>query len=166
MNIFLLGFMGSGKSTVGQLLAARLKCAFVDLDERIERAEGRTISEIFAADGEPAFRAIETRELRKLLGEARAAPSAVVALGGGVFAQAENRRLLQDSGGLTVFLDCPLEELQRRCHGFEHRPLARDPHAARALFEARLPFYRQAALTVDASGPAEQTAETIASSLP
>lgn len=157
--------MGSGKSTVGGLLAARLKCAFVDLDERIERAEGRTISEIFATGGEPAFRAIETRELRKLLGELPASPGAVVALGGGVFAQAENRQLLQDCGGLTVFLDCPLEELERRCRGFEHRPLAADPQAVRALFEVRLPFYRQAALTVDASGPAEQVAQTIASSL-
>lgn len=158
--------MGSGKSTVGPLLAAHLVRPFFELDERIERQQGRSIAEIFREQGESAFRTLETQELGELLGEMRAAPGAVVALGGGVFAQAESRRLLQGYGGLTVFLDCPLEEAARRCQGFAHRPLAQDLQAFRLLYEQRLPFYRLSDLTVDAAGTPEKVTQAIVSSLP
>ena len=160
-GIMLLGFMGSGKSTVGQMLAARLDRPFVDLDERIERKAGRPIAEIFRKQGEPAFRALETRELSELLGEMQTTPGAVVALGGGTFAQPGNRLLLDTFGGLTVFLDCPLEELEHRCRNYTHRPLAQDAQAFRALYQERQASYRLADATVDAGRSPEQITESI-----
>lgn len=160
-GIFLLGFMGSGKSTIGQMLGARLDRRFVDLDERIERKEARPIGEIFRQQGEPAFRALETRELIELLSEMRTTPEAVVALGGGTFAQPGNRQLLETFGGLTVFLDCPLEELEHRCRDYAHRPLAQDLNAFRALYQERQASYRLADVTVDAGRSPEVIAESI-----
>lgn len=160
-GIFLLGFMGSGKSTVGQALATRLGRQFLDLDERIEHKEARPIAEIFQQQGEPAFRAIETRELIELLTEMRTTPGAVVALGGGTFAQPGNRQLLETFGGLTVFLDCPLEELEHRCRDYTHRPLAQDLDAFRALYQERQASYRLANVTVDAGRSPEVITESI-----
>ena len=160
-GILLLGFMGSGKSTIGQMLAARLDRPFVDLDDRIERKEGRPISEIFRQQGEPAFRALETQVLTELLSEMQRTPGDVVALGGGTFAQAGNRQLLETFGGLTVFLDCPLEELEHRCRDYTHRPLAQDPTAFRALYHERQGSYRLANVIVDANRTPEQITESI-----
>lgn len=160
-GIFLLGFMGSGKSTIGQMLASQQGRRFVDLDERIERKEARPIAEIFQHQGEPAFRAIETRELIELLAEMRTTPGAVVALGGGTFAQPGNRQLLETFGGLTVFLDCPLEELEHRCRDNTHRPLAQDPSAFRTLYQERQTSYRLANVTVDAGRSPEVVTESI-----
>ncbi len=160
-GVFLLGFMGSGKSTIGQMLAARLDRPFADLDERIERKAGRPIAGIFAEQGEPAFRAMETRELTELLAEMQTAPGAVVALGGGTFAQPGNRQLLETFGGLTVFLDCPLEELEHRCKDYTHRPLAQDPAAFRALCQERQASYGLANVKVDAGRSPERVTESI-----
>lgn len=166
-GIFLLGFMGSGKSTLGQMLGARLDRPFADLDERIERQAGSSIAEIFRKQGEPAFRAIETRELIELLSEMQTTPGAVVALGGGTFAQPGNRQLLETFGGLTVFLDCPLEELEHRCRDYTHqphqphRPLAQDLNAFRALYQERQASYRLADVTVDAGRSPEVITESI-----
>jgi len=160
-GIFLLGFMGSGKSTVGQMLAARLDRPFVDLDDRIANRAGRSIAEIFRQQGEPAFRAIETRELSELLAELRGSPGVVVALGGGTFAQPGNRQMLETFGGLTVFLDCPLGELEDRCRNFTHRPLAQDPPAFRALYQERQASYRLADMTVAAGRTPELITESI-----
>src|SRR5271169_2079149 len=105
--VFLVGFMGSGKNTVGQELARRLSWDFVDLDARIEAREGQTIPEIFRVHGEPAFRSAETNALRDL---ARSlARDSVVALGGGAFVQETNRELLR--AWRSVFLDAPVSEL-------------------------------------------------------
>jgi len=92
--VFLLGFMGAGKTSVGQALARRLGWGFVDLDQQIERRAGRTIAEIFAGSGEDAFRRIETAVLRELLAKLGHGSPLVVALGGGTPVREENAALL------------------------------------------------------------------------
>jgi len=153
--VCLAGFMGSGKTTVGRLLAAQMSCRFVDLDERIEEAAGISIREIFERFGEPRFRELEYEMLDRVLGEiAAAGGSAVVALGGGTwtFAQTRNRVLLQQAGAAVIWLDCPLEELARRCASMTNRPLFRDESSLRDLFHQRLPSYRTAHFRVDGRG--------------
>lgn len=147
--VFLLGFMGCGKTTVGRLLAQRLGWSFVDLDEEIERRAGRTIARIFAEEGEPYFRDLERQRLEETLQAAAQAPS-VVALGGGTVAQPASFQLIRSTGGITFWLECPLEELRRRCRGLNNRPLLRDPESFQQLYRQRLPFYQQADFRVDA----------------
>lgn len=139
-GIYLVGFMGSGKSTVGAILAERLGWSFIDLDAEIERAEGTTISEIFAARGESAFRALETEAIRRLVAQVECGCPAVVALGGGAFVSARNRELLEEHG-VTVWLDCPLEIAKSRVASSSHRPLAQDPSAFARLYESRRESY-------------------------
>lgn len=147
--ILLLGFMGSGKTTVGRQLAQRLGWAFVDLDDEIERRQGRTIRQIFEESGEPHFRRAESALLEELLRRGQQ-ESLVVALGGGTAAQPGSFELLRAHGAITVWLDCPLEELRRRCQGLTQRPLFKDAASFRALFEQRLPFYQQSDFRVEA----------------
>jgi len=147
--LFLVGFMGSGKSTVGRLLAGRLGWTFEDVDDEIERLQGRTINQIFAEQGEAHFRALERERLEDIAARAADAP-AVVALGGGTVAQPANLDLLRAAGGVTVWLECPLEELRRRCRGMNNRPLFRDPASFEQLYRRRLPYYQQADFRVDA----------------
>jgi shikimate kinase len=151
--VFLVGFMGSGKNTVGQELARRLAWDFVDLDASIEAREGRSIPEIFRQHGEPAFRSAETSALRDLTNDLMR--DSVVALGGGAFVAETNRDLLRSWP--SVFLDAPVSELWQRCLKHEvadgsRRPLRNDPEQFAQLYEQRLPFYRQAALMVQTSG--------------
>ncbi len=144
-NIYLIGFMGAGKSTVGRALAARLKRPFVDTDEVIERQTGRTIAEIFATDGERAFRLME----RRLLGELARTNGQVVAVGGGAVMADGNWERLQQSG-ITVYLHCPVALLARRLAEDGVRPLLQGQGARRrqdvvaALLAQREPRYRQA----------------------
>jgi shikimate kinase len=152
--VFLVGFMGSGKNTVGQELARRLAWDFVDLDARIEARERQTVPEIFRLQGEPAFRSAETSALHDLLTNSLSRDS-VVALGGGAFAQVNNRELLRPWP--SVFLDAPPQELWQRClqdeAGAESaRPLRKDPDQFARLHAERLPCYRQASLVVETSG--------------
>ena len=142
--IFVVGFMGAGKSTVGRALARRLGWDYFDLDEEIEAAERAAITDIFASRGEPEFRRIETEALRRLLDSGS---PAVLALGGGAFAEPANRDLLRDRG-LTIWLDCPFETVQRRVAQATHRPLARDPERFTALYEARRAHYAAADLRI------------------
>lgn len=151
-RVFLLGFMGCGKTTVGGLLARRLGWRFVDLDEELERRQGRTIARIFAEQGEPHFRQLERALLEELLARAEEEPT-VVALGGGTFAQPANCELLRAVGGITIWLECPPDELRRRCRGMTHRPLFRDAASFFELYQQRLPFYQQADFRVDADRP-------------
>jgi shikimate kinase len=148
--VFLVGFMGSGKSTVGKELARRLAWDFVDLDTRIEAIERQTVPEIFRQRGESTFRAAETKALQNLLASSLQRDS-VIALGGGAFVQEANRELLRNHP--TVFLDAPAEELWRRCQEDENeRPLRQDPDQFSRLFADRLPFYRQASMVVGTNG--------------
>lgn len=149
-QVFLLGFMGCGKTTVGKLLSQRLGWSFLDIDEEIERRQGRTIKQIFEQEGEPYFRRVESDLLEEVLARGRQ-ESMVVALGGGTFAQPANAQRIRDHGGITFWLDCPLDELRRRCRGLNHRPLFRDPQSFEQLYLARLPFYQQADFRVDAN---------------
>lgn len=137
--VFLVGFMGSGKSTVGRLLAKHLGVSFVDLDDDIERAAGRTIAEVFAQDGEDAFRDAE----HAALALRAAQPGGVVALGGGAFTFPRNRDLLRGRG-VSIWLDCGFDRAFARVSGFSHRPLAQDPGQFRALFDRRQAEYAQA----------------------
>lgn len=148
--VFLVGFMGSGKSAVGRELARRLEWQFIDMDAEIEAKERQSIAAIFSTLGEPAFRKAETATLRDFLSNLPKQDS-IVSLGGGAFAQENNRRLLRCWP--IVFLDAPVEELWRRCQqdGVE-RPLRRNLEQFSLLHEERLPFYREASVTVQTSG--------------
>jgi len=148
--VFLVGFMASGKSSVGRELARRLDWEFVDLDARIESRERQSIPEIFRDRGESGFRLAETSALRDLLAES-VPPKRVVALGGGAFAEARNRELLRPWP--SVFLEAPASELWRRSlnDGVE-RPLREDPGQFAQLYAERLPFYRQASVVIETSG--------------
>jgi shikimate kinase len=139
-GIYLVGFMGSGKTTVGRLLANRLGWRFADLDEEIEAAQQTTISEIFQSRGEAEFRRIESESLRRHLRSIECGKPAVLALGGGAFAQPGNRELVLDNG-IAFWLDCPFETVQRRVAPTSHRPLARDPERFSALYQERCSIY-------------------------
>lgn len=151
--VCLAGFMGSGKTTVGRLLAAQTGRRFVDLDERIEQAAGISIREFFERHGERPFRELEHETLERVLGEAAEwGGTAVIALGGGTFAQAQNQELLRGAGAAVVWLDCPIEELIRRCATMTNRPLFRDETSLRQLYEQRLPSYQSADARVESNG--------------
>jgi shikimate kinase len=152
--------MGAGKTTVGEALAERLGWDFIDLDDQIVAREGKSIAQLFEQRGEAAFRVIEARELARVANSARA----VIALGGGAFAQGNNAELLCDS--VTVFLDAPVEELIARCAPVQRvRPLARDENQFRHLYEARRPHYMKASLRVDATQPVAAIVQAILSAL-
>jgi shikimate kinase len=150
--VSLVGFMGAGKTTVGQALAARLGWRFIDLDDLIQASAQRTIAEIFQQDGESAFRTLE----RQILGEIIASSlveASVLSLGGGAFIDNTNQQLLRENRVQTVFLDAPAEELFRRCaQPGVVRPLLRDPGQFRALFEERRPMYLKAAVCIQTAG--------------
>ena len=140
-NIILTGFMGTGKSTIGQLVAAELQYEFVDMDTLIEQREGRIISQIFADDGETYFRQLEANLCRELAAQ----ESLVIATGGGALVSVENLRVMERSG-LVVCLDCDPATLWERIGQSEDRPMlvARDEgRFARlaALLEKRIPAY-------------------------
>lgn len=160
--IFLTGFMGSGKSTVGRLLAQQLGWHFVDLDPEIEELAGMDIPTIFSRLGEPAFREMETQVLARTVGEAveRGKPT-VVALGGGTFAQAQNRTLLSAAHGWVIWLDCPIEVLLRRCATMNNRPLFRDEVSFRRLHEERAASYALADFRISGEDEPRQVVERI-----
>ncbi len=161
--IFLVGFMGSGKSTVGRLLAGRLGWSFADLDERIARAAGMPIPEIFAREGEPAFRRRETEALRAAAAERRT----VLATGGGAACRDENLTLMLGAGHVAALAVSPAEAV-RRAGAVSGRPLldgAADPvEAAAGLLAARQPFYARAHWRIETEGraPADVAAEIAA----
>jgi shikimate kinase len=149
----LAGFMGSGKTTVGTLLARQLAWRFVDLDDRIEEAAGLRIPEIFERLGEPAFRQIEADQLRAALGRVfELKESIVLALGGGTYAQTGAPEFLRAAAVPVIWLDSPVEVLLARCMTMTGRPLFRDESSFRALYAQRLPSYQQADHRVDGSG--------------
>lgn len=155
--------MGSGKTTIGALLARQLAWRFVDLDDRIEEAAGLTIPQIFERLGEPAFRQMEADQLRAALGRAAESKVAtVLALGGGTYAQAGCPEFLRSAGVPVLWLDSPIEVLLSRCMAMTRRPLFRDEASFRSLHAQRLPSYQLADERVDSSGdPAQVVAEIL-----
>lgn len=147
-RIILTGFMGAGKSTIGALLAQRLGWNFLDIDTVIESRAGKTVAEIFARQGEAAFRALEAEAIR----EQSRRENLVLALGGGAVETESTRELLATLGQTcVVFLDAPLEILVARClaqPSAAERPVLADREGLLRRFEVRLPYYRGAHLTI------------------
>ncbi len=143
-HLVLVGMMGVGKSTVARVLSDRLHRPVLDSDAMIEARTGRTVREIFAADGEPAFRALETEALRDAL--AATTPS-IIAAAGGVVLSAENRTLLEQSGARVVWLCAQPSTLVERVKSGFHRPLLDDDPAGtlQRMYTAREPLYREVA---------------------
>ena len=160
-RIVLTGFMGSGKSTVGPLLAGRLGWRFVDVDDVIEAEAGVKIAELFARHGEAAFRLREHEAIARLAeGE-----ELVLALGGGAIETEKNRAvLLGGEGTLLVHLEVELETTLQRCAGTEGtRPILADRANLAARYEKRLPLYREAHVSVKVDGVTpEEVVEAIA----
>ena len=155
--VFLVGFMGAGKSSVGRALGQRLNWLFEDLDDRIEQRERRTVPEIFRDSGEAAFRQAEHAALRQVLDELRGGVARIVALGGGAFAQQANAALLQTAKVPTVFLDAHVDELWRRCsaqaeESGAERPLLKSLEQFRTLYATRRKSYSTALLKVETGG--------------
>ncbi len=146
----LIGFMGAGKSSVGRIVARRLGADFVDVDVRIESAAGRSVTEIFASQGEEVFREMEAEAIR----DAVSAPGRVVAAGGGAFIDPGNRALLREYAPV-VFLDASPETVIARLSRDASRPLLQggDREArVRELMARRRPFYAEADVTVATDG--------------
>ena len=151
-HVFIVGFMGSGKTTAGRELARRKGWEFVDLDQVIEQTSGRTIAAIFREPGEAAFREMESSALRELLASDPNKPR-IVALGGGAFAQPGNVSRITQAGAQVIALDAPVAELLHRCRqqsGIE-RPLLKDEGQFRALYRQRRDLYKAADFTVNTS---------------
>lgn len=159
-RIVLTGFMGSGKTTVGPLVAARLGWRFVDVDDVIEAETGATIAELFIRNGERAFRDQEHSTIAQLAAE----EALVLALGGGAIERIETRDLLLTAPEtLLVHLEVELETTMARCRGTEHtRPVLADQANLAARYQRRLPLYRTAhvSISVDALTP-EQVADAV-----
>ena len=153
-RVVLVGFMGSGKSTIGPLVAQGLGWTFLDLDKRIEERTGRGIAELFRDRGEPAFRELERAAAQEAMRQARL----VLAAGGGAFAQPATREVLQ-KGSVTVWLRCDLPTILARIPADGRRPLAANHAIMRALLAEREPSYHLSEVVVDAS---EGTPEAVA----
>jgi thiamine-phosphate diphosphorylase len=161
-RIYLVGFMASGKTSVGLRIAERLGMPFVDLDAEIERTAGKTVRVLFEESGEAAFR---EREAAFLTGT-ESLPAAVVATGGGSFVGEGNRRTIARLG-TSVFLDEPLEAVRARLKGKTDRPLFQSPEQLERLFAERAPFYRMAAVRVGLTGAesVEEAADRVLTAL-
>ncbi|MDD5107930.1 MAG: shikimate kinase [Candidatus Omnitrophica bacterium] len=150
MNIYLVGFMGTGKTTVGRLLAAQKKWNFVDLDELIELKEQRRIVDIFAKEGERYFRKIE----KKLLKQISTQKKFVVACGGGVVLDKDNIKLMKKTG-ILICLCANCEEILKRVSSSTHRPILnveKPRERIEFLLKMRAPYYMQADKMIDTSG--------------
>lgn len=145
-RIYLVGFMGSGKSSVGAHLAREIGFRFIDLDEEIEKARGLPVYQIFEQDGEPEFRRMESNVLR-LSG---AQQGVVVATGGGTLTRKENREFVRRTG-VSIWLDASLAVMLDRCRDGERRPLLGTPERMATLLAERLGGYRGADLRFDSS---------------
>lgn len=153
----LVGFMGSGKSVVGALVAERTRAPFFDLDRMIEDEAGSSIAEIFATEGEPAFRALEARLLPGAL-----QPGAVAALGGGSLINDASWGIVE-ARAITIYLEVPFETVWTRIRKLSGRPLAsgRSRDDVEALFERRRPRYEQALHRVDGDRPPADVADEV-----
>jgi shikimate kinase len=157
MRIFMTGFMGAGKTTVGQRLAAQLGLPFIDLDREIERLAGSTVREIVEGQGEPWFRRLELQALQSVLERG----DAVIATGGGTLTSELGARMVRDAG-LSVWLNPSFATIVERIGalGKADRPLFREEAQVLALYRERLPAYRRADLAVDVA--ADEAPEEVA----
>ena len=142
-HIYLVGFMGSGKSTIGPILARRMERPFHDLDERIETEQDKTITAIFDSKGEAFFRELESHGLVK----SQNLEPCVMALGGGAFISEFNRNFIANHG-VSVWLKVPLQLARTRCEDSQDRPLARDPEQWESLLQVREMRYSLAEIHV------------------
>jgi shikimate kinase len=164
-GIYLVGFMGSGKTTIGRLLADRLGWHFVDLDDDIESEQKTSIAAIFDERGEKTFRALETEGIRRRTRQVRGGRPTVMALGGGAFTIPANRDLLADHG-IVIWLDCTHETAWRRVADCSLRPLARDPKKFGELYEARRASYALADYRIEIASDDPVTAVDAICALP
>lgn len=155
-KIYLVGFMGAGKTTIARALGRVLGWRVEDLDERIEMRERRTIAGIFAQQGEPYFRQLERQALTELLPERHI----IVATGGGTFAEADNRAVMLADGSV-VWLDVALAKLIERVPADGRRPLAADRTRLEQLYARRQLAYAQAHVRIDATGPVPEVVERV-----
>jgi shikimate kinase len=165
VNLYLIGMMGVGKTTVGQLLAQQLGYRFVDTDDVIVQAAGKSISQLFTEEGEAAFRQLES----DVLGQICAFTNLTIATGGGIVLRRENWGYLHH--GLVVWLDVPLEIILSRLAEDQTRPLLQDmnPQAKlRSLLEQRMPLYSQADLRITVPGgeTPEEVANRVIAAIP
>ena len=160
MHIYLTGFMGAGKTTVGRCLANDLGWDFLDLDDLIERHSSMTISEIFEHQGEPEFRQMEKLALCQI----SRAESVVIATGGGIMVDAKNRSLMNERG-VTVWLNVSFRVIESRMHAsdLQSRPLYKDTSQAKELFEKRTATFELCGFRVDVSP--QLTAQEVANSV-
>ncbi len=147
-GLYVVGFMASGKTTLGRMLADHIGWSFADLDDDIEKGENQPIPEIFEHRGEAEFRRVEHEAMRRRVRAIECGRPMVLALGGGAFVQPENFALLENNG-VTVWLDCPLHLIEQRVRNGS-RPLARNVVELRLLHERRRAAYALADYRVDA----------------
>jgi shikimate kinase len=159
VTIVVIGFMGAGKTTVGQLLAARLGVPFLDSDHVIEARAGRPIPEIFAADGEPAFRSLEHEVIAGLL----AGPGVVLALGGGAAEHEGTRKLLSSAIVAVIYLTISYAEAMARVGGDGNRPMLARPDITEVFARRQATYAEIATITVDTGNrsPEDITADIL-----
>jgi shikimate kinase len=157
-RIYLVGFMGVGKTTIGRLLAGRLGWEFIDLDAAIEAREKKSVRAIFDTSGEAHFRGVEKACLRQLSGGSER----VISLGGGAYVDSSNRQLVE-STGVSVYLEAPLEVLLSRIDDDGSRPLARNRSELASLFADRTRSYKMAQVVIGTGNrePAEVVEELL-----
>ena len=147
-HIFFIGFMGSGKTSVSRRLSKLTGLSLIDVDQRIEAIEHRSIPDIFEQEGEQGFRRIETNVLKGIAYEGRS----IVSCGGGIVCNPANRAVLAELG-TVIYLRVGVEEAVGRISRPETRPMLSGPRPVSEIYEERLPWYEQAAdITIDSSG--------------
>lgn len=159
MTIFLCGFMGCGKSTIGQILAKKSGCGFCDTDELIVKNQGMTIPEIFSQKGEPYFREVEAETVKSLCGK-----NMVVACGGGAMQNSNTAKAVRENGGTIVYLNVPFEDCYDRIKGDTNRPIVMNntKEQLEEIYNARRDIYmKNSTAMVEAVGSPNEIARTI-----
>lgn len=160
--VYLCGFMGCGKSTVGKILARKSGCGFIDMDDYIVEREGMTIPQIFSEKGEKYFRDTETAIIGEL-----AEKGAVIACGGGAMLKKENAEIASENG-IVIYIDIPFEVCYERISGDTNRPLVMNntKEQLKEIYNGRVPVYKSnSTITVDGVGTADEVAERIAEAI-